>query len=109
LLFGCKIQGWLVVFVATKMLKNFGEVSKDAYADKDNVEWAEAVHSYITDPNRVGPEEFKSELAKMNAQQAEKFLGIMNAAQQRKNGTDWMDTGTFNGERNAAIKEYRKS
>lgn len=95
--------------VAIKMLKNFGEVSKDAYADKDNVEWAEAVHSYITDPNRVGPEEFKSELAKMNAQQAEKFLGIMNAAQQRKNGTDWMDTGTFNGERNAAIKEYRKS
>lgn len=95
--------------VAEKMLKSFGSVSKDVWADKDNEKWAEAVHAHITDLARNNTEVFRSELAKMDSQQAVKFLGIMNAHQQRVSGSDWMSEAAFNTERDSARKDYSKA
>lgn len=96
--------------VAEKMLKSFGSVSKDVYADKDNKQWAESVHKYITTMQSNTPEAFRTELAKMDAQQADKFLKIMNAHADRVTpGAKWMDEATFNSERDSARRDYSKA
>lgn len=98
--------------VAEKMLKSFGTVSKDMWGDTSNPEWTKAAYDYVLDVKGKtlgGSEVYKSELAKMDDQQAKKFLGLMNARQQTLTKTDWMSETAFAAERSAARKQYAKA